>query len=251
MAPVVLALRADPRFAPRVCVTAQHREMLDQVLALFGIAPDFDLDVMRPGQDLAEVTALVLRGMQPVLEAAQPDVVLVHGDTATTLAASLASYYRRVPVGHVEAGLRTGDLYAPWPEEANRRIAGVLARLHFAPTERARDNLLAEDVPADAVHVTGNTVIDALLDVAGRIERDAGLRAALDAGFGFLSPERRILLVTGHRRESFGGGFEASAAPSPRSRAVGPGSTSSIRCISTRTSRSRSAGSCRASRTSI
>lgn len=208
MAPVVLALRADPRFAPRVCVTAQHREMLDQVLALFGIAPDFDLDVMRPGQDLAEVTALVLRGLQPVLEAARPDVVLVHGDTATTLAASLASYYRRVPVGHVEAGLRTGDLYAPWPEEANRRIAGVLARLHFAPTGRARDNLLAEGAPADAVHVTGNTVIDALLDVAGRIERDPGLRATLDAGFGFLAPDRRILLVTGHRRESFGAGFE-------------------------------------------
>ena len=212
MAPLALALAADPRFEARVCVTAQHREMLDQVLALFRIAPDFDLDVMTPGQDLADVTSAILQGMRGVFTEFRPDIVLVHGDTATTLAASLASYHHRIPVAHVEAGLRTGDLYSPWPEEGNRKLTGALTELHFAPTGTARDNLLAEGVAPEAVEVTGNTVIDALLSVVARIEDDAGLRAELDARFAFLAPGRRILLVTGHRRESFGGGFERICA---------------------------------------
>ena len=208
MAPLALALAADPRFEAKLCVTAQHREMLDQVLELFGLAPDFDLDIMTPGQDLTDITCGVLRGMRGVFDAFRPDLVLVHGDTATTLGTSLASYYRRIPVAHVEAGLRTGDLYSPWPEEANRKLTSALAARHFAPTEAARANLLAEGVTPSAVHVTGNTVIDALLAVAARIEADAPLRAALDARFGFIAPGRRLLLVTGHRRESFGAGFE-------------------------------------------
>jgi UDP-N-acetylglucosamine 2-epimerase (non-hydrolysing) len=212
MAPLVQALRADPRFEAKLCVTAQHRQMLDQVLELFALEPDFDLDVMRPGQDLTDLTAAILRAMRAVFAAFVPDLVLVHGDTATTLAASLASYYHRVPVGHVEAGLRTGDLYAPWPEEANRKLTSALARLHFAPTATARDNLLAEGVAPESVHVTGNTVIDALLAVVGRIEADEGLRAGLEARFGFLAPDRRLLLVTGHRRESFGAGFRRICA---------------------------------------
>jgi UDP-N-acetylglucosamine 2-epimerase (non-hydrolysing) len=208
MAPLVLALETDPRFEAWLCVTAQHREMLDQVLAIFGLTPDFDLDVMTPGQDLTDVTVVILEGMKDVFARFRPDVVLVHGDTATTFAASLASYYHRIPVAHVEAGLRTGNLYSPWPEEANRKLTGVLARQHFAPTETARDNLLAEGVAPGAIHVTGNTVIDALLMVVARIEADAALRSSLEARFTFLSPERRLLLVTGHRRESFGEGFE-------------------------------------------
>ncbi|MBP7003017.1 non-hydrolyzing UDP-N-acetylglucosamine 2-epimerase [Amaricoccus sp.] len=208
MAPLVLALRADPRFEAQLCVTAQHREMLDQVLALFGLTPDFDLDVMRPGQDLTAITTAILAGAARVLAEARPDIVMVHGDTATTLATSLACYFQRIPVAHVEAGLRTGDLYAPWPEEANRKIAGVLAGLHLAPTETARANLLAEGVDPATVHVTGNTVIDALHAVVARIEADAELRAGLDARFAFLDPSAPVLLVTGHRRESFGAGFE-------------------------------------------
>lgn len=208
MAPLVLALQADPRFEARLCVTAQHREMLDQVLAIFGLTPDFDLDVMTPGQDLTDVTAGILKGMKDVFARFRPDVALVHGDTATTFAASLASYYHRIPVAHVEAGLRTGDLYSPWPEEANRKLTGVLARQHFAPTDTARNNLLAEGVLPGAIHVTGNTVIDALLMVVARIEADAALRCSLENQFAFLHPDRRLLLVTGHRRESFGEGFE-------------------------------------------
>ena len=177
MAPLALALGADPRFDAKICVTAQHREMLDQVMAIFGLRPDFDLDVMTPGQDLADVTAAILQGLRGVFAAFRPDVVLVHGDTATTLAASLASYHHRIPVAHVEAGLRTGDLYSPWPEEGNRKLTGALAELHFAPTDVSRDNLLAEGVAPGAVHVTGNTVIDALLSVTARIEGDADLRA--------------------------------------------------------------------------
>lgn len=212
MAPLALALAADPRFEARLCVTAQHRQMLDQVLALFGLVPDFDLDLMTPGQDLTDITCGVLSGMRGVFDAFRPDLVLVHGDTATTFATTLAAYYRQIPVAHVEAGLRTGNLYAPWPEEANRKLTGALAAFHFAPTAQARDNLLAEGVDPASVHVTGNTVIDALLDVVGRIEGDAALRTSLAARFGFLSPEKRLLLVTGHRRESFGGGFERICA---------------------------------------
>lgn len=208
MAPLVKALARDDRFEARVCATAQHREMLDQVLELFEIRPDHDLNVMSPGQSPADVAARVLTGMGPVLAEFRPDVVLVHGDTVTTLATALAAYYAHIAVGHVEAGLRTGDIYAPWPEEANRRLTGGIARHHFAPTEASRRNLLAENVPDADITVTGNTVIDALLMARERIDGDPALRERLSAATPFLDPERRLILVTGHRRESFGGGFE-------------------------------------------
>lgn len=208
MAPLVLALQHDSRFDAKFCVTGQHRQMLDQVLDLFGLVPDYDLNIMKAGQDLTDVTSAILIGMREVLAEARPDVVLVHGDTATTLAATLAAYYARVPVGHVEAGLRTGNLYSPWPEEGNRRLTGAIARLHFAPTEQSRANLLAEGVNPDRVSVTGNTVIDALKLVLARIEADPMLRAEAARPSDFLPQDRRIVLVTGHRRESFGGGFE-------------------------------------------
>lgn len=208
MAPVVKALQADGRYDVRLCVTAQHRAMLDQVLRLFELQPDDDLDLMKPGQDLTDITSNVLLGLRPVLKSWRPDRVLVHGDTTTTLAASLAAYYERIAVGHVEAGLRTNDRYAPWPEELNRHLTGALASVHFSPTQRAKDNLLREGVDPASIHVTGNTVIDALLDVVGRIEKDERLRAELDAGLPTLDPSRRLILVTGHRRENFGQGFE-------------------------------------------
>lgn len=206
MAPVVRALGAAPHIESAVCVTAQHRQMLDQVLELFEITPDFDLNLMKAGQDLYDITTLVLERLKPVLKAFQPDLLLVHGDTTTTLAASLAAYYQQIPVGHVEAGLRTGNIYSPWPEEINRKVAGAISTLHFAPTPRSRDNLVVENVPAERITITGNTVIDALLDVVDIVrERGAeafqGLLPPLDAG-------KRLILVTGHRRESFGGGFE-------------------------------------------
>ncbi|WRH76560.1 MAG: UDP-N-acetylglucosamine 2-epimerase (non-hydrolyzing) [Sphingobium sp.] len=207
MAPVVKALAAADQIDSRVCVTAQHREMLDQVLELFQIIPNYDLDLMKPGQDLTDLTANVLYGLKPVLEDYRPDLILVHGDTTTALAASLAAYYQRIPVGHVEAGLRTGNILSPWPEEVNRKVAGAITRLHFAPTERSRQNLIAENVPSDYIHVTGNTVIDALKEVVARIESDLILAQNLDARLP-LDPSRRMILVTGHRRESFGGGFE-------------------------------------------
>ena len=208
MAPVIKALAAVPDIDVRVCITAQHREMLDQVLALFEITPDYDLDIMTPGQDLYAITTGVLNGLKAVLKRDSPDLVLVHGDTTTTLAASLASYYARIPAGHIEAGLRTGNIYSPWPEEINRKVAGSVCSLHFAPTERARQNLLHEGISADSIHVTGNTVIDALLDVADRLKTNSVLADAMAARFDFLDPNKRLLLVTGHRRESFGGGFE-------------------------------------------
>ncbi|MGE8319965.1 MAG: non-hydrolyzing UDP-N-acetylglucosamine 2-epimerase [Comamonas sp.] len=208
MAPLVKHLQAAPGFDARVCVTAQHRQMLDQVLSLFEIEPEFDLDLMKPGQDLTDITAGVLQGMRGILAQWRPDAVLVHGDTSTTLAASLAAFYQRIPVGHVEAGLRTGNLYSPWPEEANRKLTGTLARWHFAPTEASRNNLLAEGVAPASIHVTGNTVIDALLQVRDRIRSDEPLRQGFGERFGFLDPARRIVLVTGHRRENFGAGFE-------------------------------------------
>lgn len=208
MAPLALALAADARFDAQVCVTAQHRQMLDQVLDLFGVVPDYDLNVMTSGQDLYGVTSTILAGLKPVLEVARPDMVLVHGDTATTLAATLASYYARIPIGHVEAGLRTGNLYAPWPEEGNRRVTGALAALHFAPTDTSRQSLLRENIPGERIVVTGNTVVDALLQMIERLRTDAALNAEMTERFGFLAPGRRMVLVTGHRRESFGGGFE-------------------------------------------
>ncbi|GLS04640.1 UDP-N-acetylglucosamine 2-epimerase [Chitiniphilus shinanonensis] len=208
MAPVVAALQADPRFEAKVCVTAQHRQMLDQVLELFALKPDFDLDLMQPGQDLTDITARALTGLRGVFAEWRPDIVLVHGDTTTTMAASLAAFYQRIPVGHVEAGLRTGDIYSPWPEEMNRKIAGAVAALHFAPTDTARDNLLREGVRPETVQVTGNTVIDALLEVDRRLKQDAALADHMATRFAFLAQDRRLVLVTGHRRENFGGGFE-------------------------------------------
>jgi len=208
MAPLVLALQGDARFESALCVTGQHREMLDQVLSLFALTPDYDLNIMKPGQDLTDVTSAILQGMRGVLADAKPDLVLVHGDTATTFATSLAAYYQQIPVGHVEAGLRTGNLYSPWPEEANRKLTGVLAAMHFAPTQKSADNLLAEGVTGSAVHITGNTVIDALFKIVERFDKDAELAGSLAESFPFLNPDRRVILVTGHRRESFGGGFE-------------------------------------------
>lgn len=208
MAPVVHALKAHPALDPIVVVTAQHRQMLDQVLEIFDIVPDHDLDIMQPGQTLASITSKILLGMPAVFAEAKPDLVLVHGDTSTTLATALAAFYARIPVGHVEAGLRTGNMQAPWPEEANRRLTAPLTLHHFAPTQRSQDNLLAENIPADTIVVTGNTVIDALLKVDQRIRTDEQLRQELAARFPFLDPSRRLLLVTGHRRENFGGGFE-------------------------------------------
>lgn len=208
MAPVVEALRRTPGLDTRVTVTAQHREMLDQVLDLFAIVPDDDLNVMQPGQALPDLFARLLAGMTRVLEQRRPDLVLVHGDTSTTFATSLAAFYARVPVAHVEAGLRTGDMQAPWPEEANRRLTAPLASLHFAPTIRSRDNLLAEGIDAASVHVTGNTVIDALLAIVRRFDEQKTLTDTLASRFDFLDPTRRLVLVTGHRRENFGDGFE-------------------------------------------
>ncbi len=208
MAPLVKALQMEPEFEVEVCVTAQHRQMLDQVLELFNITPDYDLDLMRPGQDLTDITASVLIGMRGVLRRAMPDMVLVHGDTSTAFAASLAAFYEKIEVGHVEAGLRTGNPYSPWPEEMNRRLTGAIAALHFAPTERARTNLLAEGVGQDKVHVTGNTVVDALLSIVNRIQSDQFLRQELSNQFEDLDPTKRLVLVTGHRRENFGAGLE-------------------------------------------
>jgi len=181
--------------------------MLDQVLRLFEIEPNYDLNVMKPGQGLTEITAAVLAGLKPVLEDFAPDLLLVHGDTTTTLSASLAAYYQQIPVGHVEAGLRTGNIYSPWPEEINRKVTGTIARLHFAPTEKSAVNLTAEGVADQMVFITGNTVIDALIGIVDRLENDRHQSAAFDAEFG-IDPTKRLILVTGHRRESFGGGFE-------------------------------------------
>lgn len=208
IAPLVLALKEDSSFDVKVCVTAQHRQMLDQVLELFQIVPDFDLDIMTPNQTLHQITARILEGLRPVYEAYDPDVVLVHGDTTTTFAAALAAYYAKIPVGHVEAGLRTGNIYSPWPEEINRKLTGNLTTYHFAPTDLARDNLLAENIDDNSIEVTGNTVIDALLHIQARIKEQPALMAALDTQFKFLNRDKRLILVTGHRRESFGGGFE-------------------------------------------
>jgi UDP-N-acetylglucosamine 2-epimerase (non-hydrolysing) len=208
MAPLVRQLKNAEGIDCFVCVTGQHREMLDQVLKLFEIRPHFDLNVMKRDQDLYDITSSIMLGMRDVLKDCRPDLMLVHGDTSTTLAASLAAFYQRIPVGHVEAGLRTGDLLSPWPEEATRRLTGVLAGKHFAPTERSRQNLLAENVPDERIVVTGNTVIDALLHVRERLASDVRLREEAQRHLPALAPNRRLILVTGHRRESFGGGFE-------------------------------------------
>ena len=209
MAPLVKELAGHPQqFDSRVCVTAQHRKMLDQVLDLFSISPNYDLDIMRADQSLTAVTCQVLKGLEPVLDEFCPDVVLVHGDTTTTMAASLAAYYKKIDVGHVEAGLRTGDIYSPWPEEMNRKLAGAIAKYHFAPTERSRQNLLNEGVRREAITVTGNTVIDALRWVVDKLHSDKSVNLRMAQRFSFLDSEKRLILVTGHRRESFGAGFE-------------------------------------------
>jgi len=209
MAPLVKGLQAKAgEIETVVCVTAQHREMLDQVLKLFDIVPEHDLNIMKPGQDLFDITSNILLGLKGVLQQEKPDLVLVHGDTTTTLATSLAAYYARVPVGHVEAGLRTGNKHSPFPEEMNRKLTGSIADIHFAPTAASRDNLLREGIAAEAIHVTGNTVIDALLAVVEKLRNDTALQAELTARFAFLNPQRRLILVTGHRRENFGEGFQ-------------------------------------------
>ncbi len=208
MAPLVHALASDDRFEAKCCVTAQHREMLDQVLELFEIRPEYDLDLMKAGQTLNDVTAGIIQKLKPILQEFKPDVVLVHGDTATTFAASLAAYYEKIAVGHVEAGLRTGNIYSPWPEEANRRLTGVLTKFHFAPTETSKQNLIKENFDPSNITITGNTVIDALLMVKEKIASDSDLNNTIAQQFSFLDDTKKLILVTGHRRESFGGGFE-------------------------------------------
>lgn len=212
MAPLVKLLAKQEGIDARVCVTAQHREMLDQVLDLFEITPDYDLDIMKPGQTLPGITTEILARIEPVLAEFRPDLVLVHGDTSTTFCTTLAAFYQRIVVGHVEAGLRTGNLLSPWPEEANRKLTGALAGLHFAPTGQSRENLLGEGVLADRVHVTGNTVIDALLWVRNKLATDTVLAQSLQARFPFLRDDARMVLITGHRRENFGDGFERICA---------------------------------------
>lgn len=208
MAPLVHALAADSFFEAKVCVTAQHREMLDQVLRLFEIKPDIDLNIMKPGQSLIDITSKILHGLTAEFASFKPDIVLVHGDTTTTLAASLAAFYHQIPVGHVEAGLRTGNLFSPWPEEGNRKVAGHLAQMHFAPTETSKKNLLNENIDDEKIFITGNTVIDALFWVRDKISSEPELNAALASKYPFLDKNKKMVLVTGHRRESFGSGFE-------------------------------------------
>lgn len=207
MAPLVKQLQSDRNFYVKVCVTGQHRQMLDQVLELFGITPDYDLNVMRPNQNLITVTANILSGLGAVLEEFSPSLVLVHGDTSTTMTASLAAFYHQIDVGHVEAGLRTNNLLSPWPEEGNRQIVGRLARYHFVPTEVSRQNLLNEGVADEKIFVTGNTVIDALLTVLRQLDENLSVRKKLEQQFEFLNKDRKLVLVTGHRRENFGKGF--------------------------------------------
>ena len=214
MAPLVLEMKKHEEIDTIVCVTGQHREMLDQVLSIFSIKPDYDLQIMKQGQDLYDVTSKVLVGMRDVLSAEKPDVVLVHGDTTTSTAAALAAFYQQIPVGHVEAGLRTYNIYSPWPEEVNRQITSRLAQFNFAPTPLSRENLLRENVDDSKIVVTGNTVIDALHLVVERIKNDAELSKELELGLqksGYdvsrLSDGRRLVLITGHRRENFGDGF--------------------------------------------
>ena len=208
MAPVLMELKKHSLFDARLCVTAQHRQMLDTVLETFKIKADYDLNIMKPGQSLGDVTSAILKGLDPVITEFEPDMILVHGDTTTTFASALAAYFRKIAVGHIEAGLRTGDLYSPWPEEANRKLTGVLSTLYFAPTETAKNNLLKEGVAEAHVHVTGNTVIDSLLWAKDKLESDEALLASISKSFSMLRKNARMVLITGHRRENFGVGFE-------------------------------------------
>ncbi|MDK1684850.1 non-hydrolyzing UDP-N-acetylglucosamine 2-epimerase [Acinetobacter terrestris] len=208
MAPLALQLQLNVHnFETKVCVTGQHRQMLDQVLELFNLKPDFDLNLMKPGQTLSDITSGVLKGLEQVFAEWTPDVVLVHGDTATTFAASLAAYYHKIAVGHVEAGLRTGDIYSPWPEEANRKLTGALANYHFAPTQSSYNNLVKENIDTNNIVITGNTVIDALLKVKEKVETDQEIITEFEGKFSFLDKSKKLILVTGHRRENFGQGF--------------------------------------------
>ena len=208
MAPVVQELRRRPSsFDVKVCVTAQHRQMLDQVMEIFRLTADFDLDIMAPNQTLTDVTCKVLKGMEDVFGEWRPDIALVQGDTTTVMATAMAAFYQHISIGHVEAGLRTGNLQSPWPEEMNRMVAGCVADLHFAPTPRSRDNLLRENKRPGSVFVTGNTVIDALHEALRILDETPALLRSFDERFSFLDPSRRLLLVTGHRRENFGNGF--------------------------------------------
>lgn len=207
MAPLVQALKKDDNFNSKLCVTAQHREMLDQVLNIFELTPDFDLNLMETDQTLSEINSKILTEIKPVFKSFKPDIVLVHGDTATTFATSLAAYYEKITVAHVEAGLRTGNMYSPWPEEGNRKLTGAIASLHFAPTEIAKQNLIKENIDPRKIVVTGNTVIDALYDAVKKLENNDELRSSIESQFNFLKGDERVVLITGHRRESFGDGF--------------------------------------------
>jgi len=212
MAPIVKLLQGRNDFQVSVCVTGQHREMLDQVLRLFDIQVDFDLEVMKPNQTIIDITSAVLKGVSEIIEEVKPDILLVHGDTTTTFAASLAAYYQKIPVGHVEAGLRTKDIYAPWPEEGNRKFVACITTYHFAPTVIAKNNLLAEGIEEKKIYITGNTVIDALLDVTRKIDTNKQLRETLAEQFSYVNWQKKIVLVTGHRRENFGDGFDRIAS---------------------------------------
>ncbi|MBG0638687.1 UDP-N-acetylglucosamine 2-epimerase (non-hydrolyzing) [Enterobacter asburiae] len=208
MAPLIDKLKGDNRFCYKVCVTGQHREMLDQVLKLFQIEPDYDLNVMKPGQTLVSLTSSILLKLNEIFATDKPDIILVHGDTTTTLAASLAAYYNQVKVGHVEAGLRTGNLYSPWPEEGNRKLTASIANLHFAPTVTSESNLLKENVSKESIYTVGNTVIDALLTIVNKIRAQPELQMQIARSLPFNVDAGRIILITGHRRENFGSGFE-------------------------------------------
>ena len=208
MAPVVLELEKTQKIKSWVCVTGQHRHMLDQVLTWFNIRPDIDLNIMKSNQSLTQITSSVLTGVEKAIKKIKPDLLLVQGDTTTAFAASLAAFYQKIPVAHIEAGLRTGNIMAPWPEEMNRRQISLISDLHFAPTASSRENLLKEGIPSRKIYVTGNTVIDALLRTTRRLNRDRSLKKKLDRKFGLLDSSRKLILVTGHRRENFGRGFE-------------------------------------------
>ena len=208
MAPIVQAFKASQDLETRVCVTGQHREMLDQVLNLFEIKPEYDLNIMKRGQDLTDVTTAILTGLRDVLAEFKPGRVLVHGDTATSFAATLAAYYQQIAVGHVEAGLRTGNIYSPWPEEGMRRLTGDIADQHYTPTTGSLKNLILTNIAPETIFVTGNSVIDALLDVSEKIDTDAVLKAEMKEKFSFIDPAKKLVLVTGHRRENHGDGFE-------------------------------------------
>ena len=208
MAPIIKLLEKNNAFNSKVCVTGQHRQMLDQVLKIFEITPDYDLDLMKRNQSLTELTARILTGLDSVLESFKPDIVLVHGDTTTTLAASLAAFYHKIPVAHIEAGLRTGNIHSPWPEEANRKLTDAITKYHFAPTQTSKNNLMLEGAVKENIYVTGNTVIDALFLAKDIISSNKSIQSEIEQQFSYLDNSKKLVLITGHRRESFGEGFK-------------------------------------------